>query len=128
MINIGAISEALNNKLDIDLGNITSASINKINHYGAPDYTNAIDIASVIGTKYTVPKNGFIFVQARSNGNSDNVTISINNLDYGINKEDAYNNSRRYTFGLFPVKTGDVVKLSYYTDMIYAKFVPCLGE
>lgn len=56
-INIGAITEALNDKADRDAGNFGSTGKKRIIGFGIPDYNAGISISS---WPYTIPSVGWV--------------------------------------------------------------------
>lgn len=65
-INIGALSEALNNKADLDFNNVGDAGKENSIGWGMPDYSAGV--GRVAGTTYTADRPGWIMWRA------DNVT------------------------------------------------------
>lgn len=51
-IDIGKISEALNDKLDLDLGNATTTTKETIGSCGIPDYSKGISVSSPYTTTF----------------------------------------------------------------------------
>lgn len=74
-INVGGVLEALNGKVDIDLGNVTTETKETVVGWGMPDYSAGI-ITSTL--PFTAPANGIFMWMSKDNTYS---AIKINNVD-----------------------------------------------
>lgn len=120
-IDVGQISEALNDKMDRDVNNIDSTGNNNILLALMPDYANAITIDS---TSYTAPSCGYVFIYGEIGEVNTSQKISVNGVEIS--------GYRSWTGGwagnpiniTLLVSTGDeITGMSYGTR----KFVPCKG-
>lgn len=107
-INVGAFSEALNDKMDRDAGNAASAGKETIVDWGTPDYTAGINISSsVTGSGYTVLKDGIIYYFTMPATSALDVSI---NGSYVMRKGSTSGNYS--ASGASIVKKGDVFLMS----------------
>lgn len=124
-IDIGKISEALNDKTDRDFNNMNPSSLSKetVIDWGTPDFDNVVKIGLMNNNDtYTVPMDGYVFLTAASN----NFASYYFDEQY-IQIASYYYNSRH----LYRVGKGTVVKKSDGTAVngtaTYNAFIPCKG-
>lgn len=108
-IDYGAILEALNNKADVDMLNISSTGKSTTAKQAMPSGT-VIDLTmGASGTTYTAPANGWFTLIVTMTGNYSNITLLVN----GVAK------FRAYGAGVIPigdtiaVKKGDIITYYY---------------
>lgn len=124
-IDIGKISEALNDKLDRDAGNPADLGKERITGWDRPDYSAVIEIGSGSNVdSYTPPKNGWIYFQGGTSGacmyydsaKTENVLMG----GYG-------SNSSISSCCFIPVIKGHTYYFSA-KSVAFRRFFPCLGE
>lgn len=110
-IDIGQISEALNDKTDRDFNNMNPSSLSKetIVSWSMPDY----DAGVAISLPYTCPTDGYVRL---THGASTNAyaTYTISGQIFQINNDGA-----GYQAIVFPVAKGDIVQLT--AGSVYTK-------
>lgn len=117
-INVNAISEALNNKADLDLQNVNATGKASTVVWGMPDYSNASAVTFASASPFwTAPKDGFIYVwTTNSSGQAAIFAINNQNVFYDDRAAGAMGTT-------IPICKGDVVtKKDYITQ---ATFFPC---
>lgn len=81
----GLNSELFNDKLDLDLGNITNASKEEITSWGMPDYSAGVDITASVANGYTATSNLWINALCEKHASQNSTaTITINNTEYDV--------------------------------------------
>lgn len=123
-INFGAISEALNNKMDRDVQNISGGGKQYILMLGLPDYSKTIDITDVLySTKqYTAPTDGILYnAMIPTSG----TPIKINGNTIGIRQYSTYGN---WIPTPYILSKGDVFSVNTFISNVGgASFVPFKG-
>lgn len=117
-INVNMIADALNNKADRDLNNISINGKSFITDTNAPSdsYINLTHAQLVNG--YTAPANGFICINGKDNGVTRTYAFVLrknNTRYYGISGYST-GNTAAWCNGIMPVAKGDVSNL--YTNGI----------
>ena len=124
-INIGAFSEALNNKMDLDMGNIPIVTKKNVTSFPMPNsrYDNLTLGAS--GVKYTAPANGYLVIDGTINANG-RIKIASGLVVSGV----IGGGSTNHAAGCFiPCKSGDEVVFLYSgLGDIAVRFVYAEGE
>lgn len=117
-INIGAITEALNGKIDLDAGNIANAGKSVIAHDAMPSSTYDNLTVGSSGAEYTAPADGWFYVVGGCAGSGANF-VAITNTTTGISRQDqlwdTYGNQKL----LLPVNKGEKAKLEYGNVRFY---------
>lgn len=115
-INIGQITEALNDKTDLDFNNMNPSATAKqtIVGWGMPDYSAGVSITA--NSDYTCLANGFVFVTHYGTSGSGTLTVNGTNLSYF---QSVGAGSRDCLF--VPVAEGDIVKYTLGSG----SFFPC---
>ena len=115
----GTIMEALNNKADIDLNNLSADDkLSLIEEHKEtiigwmiPDYSRGVDIVSSITTGYTVPKMGVIVIYSLPATGSSQIILNDVTI---LNK---VSTTGDYAVSLtLPVNQGDIIKMQTYTN------------
>lgn len=125
-INVGAISEALNNKLDLDGNN--KVIPNGLTSIGFPS-NRSIDLSlGATGTAYTAPANGWYLLARIATTSGQRITMvqgNENNRTYNIT---CYSSgSDQYIATCMPIKKGAVAHIYYdggtfnYFRFVYAE-------
>lgn len=119
-INVGAFSEALNDKLDRDAGNAASDIKQTVVGWGMPDYANAVSIASG-DFPYTATQKGFVIVEGAAN--SSTFSVSVDDVEMVCSQG---TNSYNQRSGWVIVDVGDIVKVTS-SSSVTAHFIPMKG-
>lgn len=131
-INVGAISEALNNKVDLNQLNTNEQGLEYVSGLSMPSdrYINLTLGAN--NTEYTAPANGYYCI-------SQNVTqdkylrlcVMLNGMEYYAFRLTA-KSSNIWGDYILPVKKGDIVKLQYSgitgSTNAFFRFIYAQGE
>ena len=75
LIDAGAVTEALNDKADVDMDNVTATGKETIVGWGMPDYSAGVNIS---GSSYTAPCDGFACLHNYNSTNSSKVYVNAN--------------------------------------------------
>ena len=107
-IDVGAITEELNNKVDIGLTNISDngKQVLKQTCIGYPDYSAGVSL--VFNQENTMPTNGWLEISGMAFYGA-NVIISIN----GVQKTISTSSNNQYSctaWVIIPVSAGDIIK------------------
>ncbi len=117
-INIGAITESLNNKADTDLVNTIDVASQNFKDmsigWGIPDYENGVDISS--GYICSVP----CWVWVHGGHTGSNQYFYVNGVQVGHITDDIYGNGSYYSLNdAFALcDTGDIVTATGYTSLV----------
>ena len=116
----GLNTELFNDKLDLDLGNISNVSKETIVMWGIPDYTAGVSKST---SGFTADKNGLVKVRVLVNNSTRTVYVNgVNVLVIGIAATQNLDVS-----GMFSVKAGDVITVSNASGISSIVFYPFLG-
>lgn len=117
-INIGAITEAINDKADRDGGNLTATGKENIVALGMPDYTAGVSVST--GT-FTAQNDGFLI------GFCYNKSSIITIKKEGVDITQVYSNSNYQSSGsiTFPVSKNESYALTISDCSL--TFYPCKG-
>lgn len=76
-IDVNELSNAIQEKMDLDMGNLSSSGKQQVVSWGMPDYNNGQSITQ--NTDYTLPKDGVVFMTATatSTGASTQVVLTV---------------------------------------------------
>lgn len=106
--------------------NLTQSLSSKL---GTPDWNNAVDISSnlsAVGSEYTAPKNGYIYLSFGTSGSAGTFRLTINNFPAEVGVYCVAYDAKQI---FIPVKSGDVAKVAIFTsgvfDSTYRYFLPC---
>ncbi len=112
-INIGGILESLNEKLDLDFGNVTAEGKSFISGLGMTSSNRYTDLTmGASGTLYTAPATGWVSVSKNAGIANAYLNLSIdgaNNIGFTIHVPYAEN----YCRCCLPIKKGDKFIVSY---------------
>lgn len=129
-INVGAISEALNNKVDLNQMNTNAQGLSYGSGWGMPSskYVNLTLGAS--GTDYTAPANGYVVIFCRQTATHGWIRLWVlnNYISFWQQPTNVSNFSINITM---PVKKGHIVRTDYEnitTTDGYFRFVYAEGE
>lgn len=122
-INVGQISEALNDKLDRDAGNPADLGKERIVGWSVPDYNTETKIGLLNnGDSYVAPKDGFVLLTAAGNSY----------CTYTLDSK--YVQVTSYSWAcciVYPVAKGTTITKIDGTasngERLYNAFVPCKG-
>lgn len=113
-INVGAISEALNNKMDRDTLNASDTGNINMAGLGMPSNTYIDLTLNASGSTYTAPANGYYYLSKFTQANNEYITMR---LLKGTQEYIGANNVQMTAGGnarvLLPVKKGDIVTITY---------------
>lgn len=111
-INIGAITEALNGKVDIDANNLSNEGKSLISGLGMPSSRYEDLTLGASGTLYTAPANGYITL-LKVAGAANKIIRMVNTTGgYIVNSTMAYSSASE-TGVFMPCKKGDNVSVHY---------------
>ena len=113
-IDIGQISEALNDKMDRDAGNPATLGKETIVGWGMPDYSAGVS-KPVSG--FTSDKKGFVCGSSETLQNNA-ATINVNSVQV-FRLAISGSASCQGTSSLFPVDVGDVVAGTHLSEMTF---------
>lgn len=77
-IDVGAITEALNNKTDTDVQNTTTIGSAQIAHFASPSTYNVDITLKASGQTYTAPADGWFSISGLAAGNSYAIVMECN--------------------------------------------------
>lgn len=126
-IDINKIYEDMNLKANSDLSNVTNVNSdfrNMSTVWGLPDYSAGI--SQTYGQEYTAPSNGFVYIGFYTGDKSSRyITLIINGVEVMYAQANDYNCS----FSMFPLKKGDVYKITRTADVarLVIVFYPTRG-
>lgn len=135
-IDIGKISEALNNKTDLDFNNMNPSDLSKdtIVGWGIPDYSAGVDITWTNETKnITIPSGTVLSSQAYFIAPSDGFVVlhaSVSNgAEYVLVNENVVENpgTNVYVNARFPVSKGDEIRVVTVSRYYNCQFFPFKG-
>lgn len=110
-INVGAISEALNNKVDLNQMNTNAQGLAYVGGLGFPSgRTERLSILASYST-YTAPANGYFLYWA--NASSNGGWFHLNSKSDGVAFTSPYATSGGGMGGFVPVRKGEVIELAY---------------
>ena len=127
-INVGNLSETINDKMDRDMGNIGtvgSSTKRTIIGWGAPDYSSGVAKTTDPNTTWTAPSNGWVCMKAQIPNTTTWYYVYVNGVAVAdwLAAECSYGVSV-----VFPVSAGDeiyhTVPSGYFRS---ATFFPCKG-
>lgn len=134
-VEIGAITEALNNKTDTDVQNTNTIGSAQIAHFAMPS-SKYIDFTVTSGMTYTAPEDGYVLVRGTSQATTVNY-VQVTGLDKpasdgGVaivgNRSDTYNVGQSCTASI-PVFKGMPVDIYVYSvTNIQGRFVYAKGS
>lgn len=118
-INVGAISEALNNKVDLDQLNTNTQGLEYVSGLSMPS-DKYIDLTlGASGSTYTAPANGWFSISKVSGIANGTITL-VNTLITDGNNQDQNFTHRMVSpttgmtlYGYIPAKKGDKVIVNY---------------
>lgn len=111
-INVGAISEALNNKVDLNQLNTNIQGLEYVSGLSMPS-SRYIDLTlGASGSSYTAPSNGYYVLSKKTNG-TNQVCNLINRTSIVLTASRSPNSSDDIYIYL-PARKGDLVQ-SYYS-------------
>lgn len=112
----GINAEMFNAKADVDLQNVSNAGKSACANWGMPS-NSYIDLTlGPSGTTYTAPAAGYYYIWFENSALIEHwVNISINGTLIGNYWAQVQNNS--FAVPPYPVKSGDVLKLEYGSDI-----------
>ena len=126
-INVGAISEALNNKVDLNQLNTNEQGLEYVSGLSMPS-SRYIDLTlGSSGTQYIAPANGYYNTYWTASSNNqyltlENITNQFATTSFSVAN---YNTVRCW----LPVKKGDVVQTGYSVGTLnYIRFYYAEGE
>lgn len=131
-IDVGAITEALNNKTDTDAANFTGGGVQLVTSYGFPstEFENLTLPAS--GQTYTVPADGWLCFSKKATATGQYIALIANDSTYTT---EIYRDVRTSYYDtdeciVFPVSKGMIVRISYSADGTtnFFKFVYAKGS
>lgn len=126
----GLNTNLFNEKADVDLANITSASKISLCNLGMPGIRYDSLTLGVSGSTYTAPANGW-FVLSKVVGGSDYTTMTMTNTTTGLGTTSNNNLLDNDTCIIYmPCAKGQAVQIDYtYTGTTnYFRFVYAIGE
>lgn len=127
-INLGAITEALNDKADLDFNNADATGKNNTVYWGVPDYSQGINIGlRLSNNKYTAPSTGIIVVDNMGQNQSGTFSYFVVNgvtTNLGVDSASGYTTGGSHTF---VVAKGDVCYFSASIPTNSVKFYPLKG-
>ena len=123
-IDIGELTEALNDKLDTNLNNATSNTKQIIVGWGSPDYSATL---SGVGNNYTAPSDGIFWFAIGNNNNSRSIGIIPNGSSQVVftNVINSYGTSGGYQVVL--AKGDKIIITDASTALSYSYFIPLKG-
>lgn len=126
-INVGAISEALNNKVDLNQLNTSSEGLSYGSGWGMPSDNYEDLTLGASGTTYTAPANGYFFLM-KTNGTSAARSVYLTGASgMAILSQVLYSENSACAF--MPAKKGDSVIVNYDCAGSYTfKFIYAQGE
>lgn len=131
-INIGAISEALNNKVDLDQLNTNNQGLSYGSGWGMPSdrYINLTLGAS--GSTYTAPANGYYNIAKLATNSGQYLYMNVRSQQNVtlIQHQVHSSASNQYIQLYMPIKKGDTMLINYTAEGTTAlfRFVYAEGE
>ena len=127
-IDIGEISEALNDKMDRDAGNPATLGKERIIDWGMPDYSAGVSLTKTSSYENVITIKGFVLFNAEYTSGNDRAYVKkgSNGTPYQTAACHYYYNS--YYDGshdIIPVDVGDIVYNE--SGLITMTFFPCKG-
>lgn len=120
-INIGAFSESLNNKVDLDLANVVNEGTSRGASWSMPSNTYINLTLGEDGEAYTAPANGYFIIQKRVGTNNSEYVV-MDNSTTGMKQERNNNISGNNLSIYMPFKKGDVCQVWYNASGILELF------
>lgn len=127
-INIGAITEALNDKVDLDAQNLNSTGKLTVGKMALPSDTYEDLTLQPSGNTYTMSHNGYLladFYYSNANG-----IVYVFNKNTYLGMQSTRGNGGR-AIAHVPVKKGDVIQVDYdgsMTGVHYFRLIYAEGE
>ena len=110
-IDTGEILEALNDKADRDLGNLSSSARANLSSVGMPGSTYDSITVGASGSTYTAPENGWYIISS----NKEWAYIENNETGFCCSAI-SHSPSSVKAIGYMPVKKGDSITLTYVSS------------
>ena len=129
-IDLGAVTEALNNKTDTDVQNTTNVGSAQIANFALPGSTVVTKEWGNSGDTYTVPADGWLFAQRQAGAAAQTLSIQVLDGEGNFLYQDISlaPNTNAYLCCLVPITKDHVAKIFYQTpstaqpfQFIYAK-------
>lgn len=111
-INVGAISEALNNKMDRDTLNASDTGNINMAGLGMPSDKYIDFTLNASGSTYTAPANGWFLLWLQTNSEQNinhSVEITVNGREYG----NTLHGGGMRLYAYFPILKGEIATISY---------------
>ena len=127
-IDIGKISEALNDKLDRDAGNPADLGKERITGWGMPSDTYIDLTLGESGTSYTAPANGWVILGKRLGENTAQyISVFTDSFDFTTTTKGDTGNEMT---AICPVRKDDTFKVSYNATGTTTRFrfIYAVGE
>ena len=110
-INVGAISEALNNKVDLNQLNTNAQGLEYVSGLSMPS-SRYIDLTlGASGTEYTAPANGYFYIDKISA--STNQYVNLTNVTKSFELHNQINPTSTAITVFMPVLKNDVITAKY---------------
>ena len=110
-INVGAISEALNNKVDLNQLNTNEQGLEYVSGLSMPS-SRYIDLTlGSSGTEYTAPANGYFYIDKISA--STNQYVNLTNVTKSFELHNQINPTSTAITVFMPVLKNDVITAKY---------------
>ena len=129
-INVGAISESLNNKVDLNQLNTNTQGLEYVSGLGMPS-SKYIDLTlGASGATYTAPANGWVHMRGVSTSTSQYSNLEIidanGNSLYVVTSQPSYTGYNSECF--CPVLKGDRIKTHYNISVSKIRFIYAVGS
>lgn len=106
--------QSINEKINNFINNLAPETIQ---NYLTPDYNSAIDIKASLTGGYTAPANGAVSLNIQTGGNTNKITIYINDVE--VAHREYYGGGAAQISSQFIVKKDDVIKTVLLYESVY---------
>jgi hypothetical protein len=127
-INIGAISEALNNKMDRDNLNASDTGTAVGGSWSFPSNTYINLTLQASGSTYTAPADGYMYLGKAHSAVGGLIDMYNLTSQYRLQTMNAF--AGTYMLQTIPCKKGDIVRINYVADgaLDGFKFIYAVGS
>ena len=131
-IDVGAITEALNNKVDTDVGNVNTTGSAQIVRYAMPSTANPVSLTPSNNATYNATVDGYIYLRGVVASSGAHIMLSITRTSdntplYGFSQ---YQSTTYYDMkNMIPISAGMTATITYSNvDSVIWRFIYAKGS
>lgn len=128
-INVGALSEAINDKLDRDAGNANSQGVERVVGWGMPDYSAGVALIKTANYQNVISNKGYVLFNAEHTAGDDKAYIKNDADSVPYQTAACHHYESQYYDGSHNIVPVDVGNIVYNTSgVIDMTFFPMKGN